>query len=65
MKSEGTALHKDPVCGMQVSPKTAAGEAKHQGKSYYFCSAQCREAFNAEPGRYVSGRREGVAKSKT
>ena len=28
----------DPVCGMEVDPKTAAGKSNYLGKAYYFCS---------------------------
>ena len=44
---------KDPVCGMEVSRLTAAEEVKYQGKIYYFCARTCREAFEAEPGKYI------------
>lgn len=43
----------DPVCGMKVDPRTAAHSAAHQGRTYYFCSAKCREKFVAEPERYL------------
>src|SRR5574337_1168652 len=45
---------KDPVCGMTVDPKTAKQRAEHGGKTYYFCSARCRERFVAEPERYLA-----------
>lgn len=44
---------KDPVCGMLVSPKTAAVEARHDGKTYYFCADICREMFEADPEKYL------------
>ena len=31
-------MEKDPVCGMQVDPKKAAGTSEYQGKTYYFCN---------------------------
>ena len=43
----------DPVCGMTVEPERAAGTAVHEGKTYYFCSAHCRSAFERDPARYV------------
>lgn len=44
----------DPVCGMSVDP-AAAGDKKsvYQGQTYYFCSTQCRDAFEKEPARYL------------
>jgi Cu+-exporting ATPase len=46
-------LVKDPVCGMEVDPHTAAGHAEHGGKTYYFCSPHCQAEFEADPERYV------------
>jgi Cu+-exporting ATPase len=46
---------KDPVCGMDVVPATAAGSVDHRGRTYYFCSRHCVEKFQADPARYVSG----------
>lgn len=44
---------KDPVCGMEVSRSTAADECDYRGKAFYFCASACREAFEAEPEKYV------------
>lgn len=44
---------KDPVCGMDIDPKTAAGKSEYQGQTYYFCSAGCKKAFDKEPAKYV------------
>lgn len=46
---------KDPVCGMQVDEKTAAGNADNQGIRYWFCSPKCRTAFLTHPEQYVNG----------
>ncbi|MEO6829869.1 MAG: YHS domain-containing protein [Acidobacteriaceae bacterium] len=35
---ENAVKVKDPVCGMQVSPETAAASLVHDGKNYFFCS---------------------------
>ncbi|HZD41610.1 MAG TPA: heavy metal translocating P-type ATPase, partial [Terriglobales bacterium] len=43
----------DPVCGMEVDPKAAAGKADYQGKTYYFCNPRCMEKFQADPTEYV------------
>jgi len=45
---------KDPVCGMEIDPKDAAGKAEYQGQTYYFCSPDCKKAFDKEPEKYVS-----------
>jgi len=44
---------KDPVCGMEVDSKTAAGVSVYQGQTYYFCSIGCKKAFDKEPQKYV------------
>jgi YHS domain-containing protein len=44
---------KDPVCGMKISKRKAAGAVEHHGKLYYFCSKGCREKFEKEPKKYV------------
>ncbi len=44
----------DPVCGMSVDPHTTPHRHTHQGHPYYFCSADCRSKFAADPARYVS-----------
>ena len=46
-------MEKDPVCGMQVDPKAAAGQAVQRGKTYYFCSAGCKAKFEKNPGQYT------------
>ncbi len=48
----------DLVCGMKVDPHTAAHSAAHQGRTYYFCSAKCREKFVAEPEQYLGSDRK-------
>lgn len=45
---------KDPVCGMDVTPSTAAGQSEHEGKTYYFCSSACKEKFDADPARFTN-----------
>ncbi len=44
----------DPVCGMNVDPKSAAGSAVHAGKTWYFCSKHCLAAFKADPAKYLT-----------
>jgi Cu+-exporting ATPase len=47
------AAVKDPVCGMTVDPATAKYHAEHEGHTYYFCAARCREKFAADPSAYL------------
>ena len=55
MRNEITSPHlvRDPVCGMSVDPATASHRADHTGKTYFFCSAGCREKFLADPAQYT------------
>ena len=39
---------------MKVDPHAAKHKAAHAGTTYYFCSAKCREKFEADPVRYVT-----------
>ena len=43
----------DPVCGMTVDPAKARHRFVHEGETFFFCSAGCREKFAAEPARYL------------
>ncbi|HET6931972.1 MAG TPA: heavy metal translocating P-type ATPase [Candidatus Acidoferrum sp.] len=45
---------KDPVCGMMVDPQKAAGKAEHGGRTYFFCSARCKERFEAYPEGFLA-----------
>jgi Cu+-exporting ATPase len=48
------AKEQDPVCGMLVNPKKAAGQANHGGKTYFFCSPRCVEKFEKEPEKFLA-----------
>jgi Cu+-exporting ATPase len=43
----------DPVCGMEVNPASAEGKSDYKGVTFYFCSQDCKKAFDAEPLRYL------------
>jgi uncharacterized membrane protein YraQ (UPF0718 family)/YHS domain-containing protein len=42
----------DPVCGMTVSPPTAA-HVQHDGRDFWFCCQGCADAFADAPERYT------------
>ena len=46
-------MERDPVCGMQVDPQSAAVTFEWKGTTYYFCSAGCRRRFEGDPARYA------------
>lgn len=43
----------DPVCGKDVTTAEAKSTV-HRGWVYYFCSRECREAFEAAPDSYLN-----------
>lgn len=44
---------KDPVCGMVITVNETTFRSTFEGKTYYFCSQQCRDQFDKEPQQYV------------
>ncbi len=46
-------MEMDPVCGTTVSRGEVAESSKYQGRTYYFCSAECRAAFDKNPLQYA------------
>ncbi len=50
------AMVKDPVCGMQVDDTTAKFQTNYQGRTYVFCSEECKRKFDQNPQQYA-GRR--------
>jgi len=52
----------DPVCGMKIRREDAAGSSEINGRTVYFCSKACKQAFDANPAKYAgqsSGTRGG------
>lgn len=45
---------KDPVCGMMIDDKTAAGRSEYNGTGYYFCSKSCKLKFDESPAKYAA-----------
>jgi YHS domain-containing protein len=50
LQEPGTAI--DPVCGMTVATPGAKSSI-YRGKAYYFCSADCRDKFEAAPQEFA------------
>ena len=50
----GDRMEKDPVCGMIVDPKRAAGSCVFGGKTYVFCSSGCKASFDRNPAKYAN-----------
>lgn len=47
-------MARDPVCGMDVDPATAAGSSDYKGKTYYFCAPGCKKSFDEDPEKYLA-----------
>ena len=45
--------HTDPVCGMKLEKKDAAGLDEYEGRTYYFDSEDCMKLFQADPDKYA------------
>jgi len=45
---------KDPVCGMMIEEKDAVGTSEHGGKTYHFCSMDCKSEFDENPDDYAN-----------
>ncbi|MGE5747463.1 MAG: permease [Solirubrobacterales bacterium] len=45
----------DPVCGMKVD-RSRSLTAVHDGRTYFFCSEDCRSQFQADPDGYTHKR---------
>jgi len=53
---------KDPVCGMTVDPAKARSSGfiiEHAGKTYSFCSADCKKRFDAASQLHLSASARG------
>lgn len=43
----------DPVCGMQVDEQNSAIQETYGGKTFHFCSEECRQTFQSQPEQYT------------
>ncbi|GBF08316.1 conserved hypothetical protein [Aeropyrum pernix] len=50
----------DPVCGMEVETSSAMYKTVYKGKIYYFCSPQCKTAFEKNPEYYLTHGPQGM-----
>jgi Cu+-exporting ATPase len=57
-------LVKDPVCGMEIDPETAAGQSEYEGTTYYFCAEGCKQEFDADPKKFLGGGETPAAEMK-
>ena len=52
--AQATGIAIDPVCGMSVKLGTGKPSFQHEGITYHFCCAGCRQKFAANPARYLT-----------
>jgi len=45
---------QDPVCGQSLDSASAAARMSNGRRDMFFCSPECRRAFEEEPARYVA-----------
>ena len=43
----------DPVCGKEIEASSAAASIIHEGKTFYFCSQDCKKEFEKDPAKYT------------
>jgi YHS domain-containing protein len=50
-------MHIDPVCGMKSDPteaEAAGMKSEYNGEVHYFCSSQCKKAFDKTPEQFIN-----------
>ena len=57
-KNKNHQKHIDPVCGMEVDVEQGYGKM-HEGSLYRFCSRDCLDKFEADPGQYTKNQDHG------
>lgn len=43
---------KDQICGMELD-KNSTFKSDYRGKTYYFCSKSCKDAFDKNASKYT------------
>jgi YHS domain-containing protein len=49
----GMTLVVDPVCDMEIEQDAAEATLEYLGEVFYFCSENCKEAFEEDPESYL------------
>jgi len=57
LRWEAPDTDADPVCGKTIAT-SGARSSVYDGLVYYFCSRECREAFEALPSDYAGAKAE-------
>ena len=48
-------MEKDPVCKMDLNPEKAPFSIEYKGRKYYFCGRGCKQRFEEDPEKYLTG----------
>lgn len=56
--SPDTSLVRDPVCGMQIAPASAAAIRVYLNQYFYFCSEHCAKRFDADAQQFLDGSKQ-------
>ena len=51
-----THYYIDPVCQMKVAKNSKVPMFTFRADTYYFCAQACREAFIADPDKYLGAK---------
>ena len=43
----------DPVCQMQIEENDAEFKSEYGGRTFYFCSEECKDTFDGKPEQYA------------
>jgi YHS domain-containing protein len=49
----GITMAECAVCGAQVREDVPTADSDHDGETYYFESAKCKELFDEDPSQYT------------
>ena len=50
---EGTIMATDPICNMEIDETRSKFSSEYAGKTYYFCSQECKNKFDNKPEQYA------------
>jgi Cu+-exporting ATPase len=55
----------DPVCGMKIAVDKALYTIKYENKTFYFCSLECKKAFEDNPKRYIENNKKFMTQNSS
>ena len=53
-RSRPSGMAVDPVCQMPLLSRESTRHVRHEGQTYFFCSADCEQRFAKAPHRYAN-----------